>query len=184
MSRKVLLIFPFLLLILHSPTAWSQGPEELLKVGAGAFEDGFWTVAETEWRRFLRLYPNHPKAPLVRYLLGRTLIEEGKVEEALRNLEAVKGVKGVDPAALHYWMAFCLGRLGRWKEAEVHLLRSQGRPCPQRPLPAGGGEISAEEVGRGYPLPEEGPQVLKGGTPPVPGEASARPLPLPWGEVH
>lgn len=124
MSRKVLLIFPFLLLILHSPTAWSQGPEELLKVGAGAFEDGFWTVAETEWRRFLRLYPNHPKAPLVRYLLGRTLIEEGKVEEALRNLEAVKGVKGVDPAALHYWMAFCLGRLDRWKEAEVHLLRS------------------------------------------------------------
>ena len=57
-------------------------PEELMQVGIGAFSDGFYHVAEAQFREFLQAYPKHPLASKVAYLLGKALHEQNKFKEA------------------------------------------------------------------------------------------------------
>lgn len=117
-GRKILLA---LLLPLVALKLWAQPPEELLKVGLGAYKDGFLEVAESQWKKFLKLYPDHPFVPKVRYLLGQTLIEEGRLEEAIRELTPLVGDERIEQGELHYLIGSLHIRMGKWKEARPYL---------------------------------------------------------------
>jgi len=136
MPKKPLVLLFFLLSLAVSPPVHPQDLQELLKVGIGAFEDGFWEVAEAQWRQFLKDYPNHPLAPKVRYLLGRTLIEEGKFKEAAAELMPLVGQEGVEQGDLNYWLGFSLVQQGRWKEAERPLETALKSPIPKELVPS------------------------------------------------
>lgn len=56
--------------------------EKLIRVGVGAFQDGFYDIAEKEFSQFLREFPDHPKAYDISYLLGRSLLQREKFKEA------------------------------------------------------------------------------------------------------
>ncbi len=56
--------------------------ETLVWVGTGAYNDGFYDIAEKQFSQFLRDYPDHAKFYDVSYLLGKTLYHQGKLKEA------------------------------------------------------------------------------------------------------
>lgn len=56
--------------------------EQLIRVGIGAFNDGFYDIAEKQFSKFLKDYSNHLKVNDISYLLGKTLLFKGKYREA------------------------------------------------------------------------------------------------------
>src|SRR3989304_716155 len=56
--------------------------EQLIRVGTGAFKDGFYDIAERQFTNFISHYPKHAKVFDVYYLLARTLVIKGKLKEA------------------------------------------------------------------------------------------------------
>jgi TolA-binding protein len=56
--------------------------EKLIWVGTGAFNDGFYDIAEKQFSQFLREYPEHGKLYDVCYLLGKTLYLREKLKES------------------------------------------------------------------------------------------------------
>jgi TolA-binding protein len=46
--------------------------EQLIQVGIGAYQDGFYDIAEKQFSRFVRDFPRHAKSPEVYYLLAKT----------------------------------------------------------------------------------------------------------------
>ncbi|RLB06332.1 MAG: hypothetical protein DRG50_05735 [Deltaproteobacteria bacterium] len=87
--------------------SFCSSPQELLQVGTGAFNDGFYQVAEVQFREFLQKYPQHPYTSKVMYLLGKALYEQKKFSEArdvFTKLLSLKGEsKGKD--AVYFWLA-------------------------------------------------------------------------------
>jgi TolA-binding protein len=84
-ARGLLKYIPLtaLCLVLVTPLPSSGAtPQELLKVGTGAFTDGFYQVAEAQLREFLQEYPQDPNVSKVTYLLGKALYEQQKFAEA------------------------------------------------------------------------------------------------------
>jgi len=88
MKRKMAFCFVFLFLVwgfLFSQESHSKiftEDEQLIKVGSGAFQDGFYDIAEKQFSNFVRIYPKHDKVFDIYYLLGRTLLIRGKLKEA------------------------------------------------------------------------------------------------------
>ena len=88
MKRKMAFCFVFLFLVwgfLFSQESHSKiftEDEQLIKVGSGAFQDGFYDIAEKQFSNFVRIYPKHDKVFDIYYLLGRTLLIKGKLKEA------------------------------------------------------------------------------------------------------
>jgi TolA-binding protein len=69
--------------VLLSPLPSSgSSPQELLHMGTGAFNDGFYQVAESQFREFLHEHPLHSHVPEVKYLLGKALYKQKKFAEA------------------------------------------------------------------------------------------------------
>jgi TolA-binding protein len=64
----------------HSKNLGEDG--QLIRVGIGAFKDGFYDIAEKEFANFVSIYPKHDKVFDIYYLLGRTLFIKGKLKEA------------------------------------------------------------------------------------------------------
>ena len=56
--------------------------EKLIWVGTGAFNDGFYDIAEKQFSQFLRDYPEHGKLYDICYLLGKTLYIKEKLKES------------------------------------------------------------------------------------------------------
>ncbi len=56
--------------------------DQLIWVGIGAYNDGFYDIAEKQFYRFIRDYPTHSKVYEICYLLGKTLLNKGKEKEA------------------------------------------------------------------------------------------------------
>jgi len=56
--------------------------EKLIWVGTGAFNDGFYDIAEKQFSQFLRDYPEHGKLYDICYLLGKTLYLKEKLKES------------------------------------------------------------------------------------------------------
>lgn len=56
--------------------------EALIRVGTGAFNDGFFDIAEKQFSQFLREFPEHPKLYDVCYLLAKTLYHKERLKEA------------------------------------------------------------------------------------------------------
>ncbi|MGQ9645263.1 MAG: tetratricopeptide repeat protein [Thermodesulfobacteriota bacterium] len=93
--------------------------EQLLLVGAGAFRDGFYDIAEKQFSEFIQNHPNHEKRYEVCYLLGRTLFLKKKLRESktlfLKILNENKKFEHTDHAL--YWLAEIEIRLGNPEEA-------------------------------------------------------------------
>ena len=56
--------------------------DQLILVGIGAYRDGFYDTSEKQFSQFVRDYPNHAKVYDICYLLGKTLLNKGKLREA------------------------------------------------------------------------------------------------------
>jgi len=130
MIRKVILCFVFAFLIsgiLFLQDALSRNlgeEEELILVGIGAFKDGFYDIAEKQFANFVRDYPNHGKIYEICYLLGKTLLIRGKLEEAkavfLKIINENKNFEYLDYA--FFWTAEVERRLDKGEEAKKLLL--------------------------------------------------------------
>ncbi len=97
--------------------------EQLLVVGVGAFQDAFYDIAETQFKQFLKDYPNHPKAHEARYLLARIFFLKKNFQESkalfLTILNEQKRFEFTD--FILYWLAEIEIRLGNPDEARRHL---------------------------------------------------------------
>jgi len=88
MTRKILIYVLFVIWVtwtLGSPNASARQfseDEKLILVGIGAYNDGFYDIAEKEFSNFIRDYPKHEKLFDICYLLGKTLYIKGKLKEA------------------------------------------------------------------------------------------------------
>jgi TolA-binding protein len=133
--RHVSVMTSLLLIVILAPLP-SQGssPQELLLVGTGAFNEGFYQVAEAQFRAFLRTYPNHIYAPKVMYLLGKALYEQKKFAEAkgifVELVTSPKAFRASD--ALYFWLSRTYERLGDLPKAQNNLLTLVTR-YPQSP---------------------------------------------------
>ncbi len=98
--------------------------EQLIRVGIGAFKDGFYDIAEKQFSNFIRFYPKHDKVFDICYLLGRTLLIQGKSKEAMslfsKIIEEGKHFENMDYALLR--MAEVKIRFGSRDEAAKYLL--------------------------------------------------------------
>jgi len=129
MIKKILLSFFWIALLLgileaqdlHSKN-YTQD-EQLILVGIGALNDGFYDIAEKQFSQFMKDYPNHEKGYKVCYLLGKTLFLKKKLRESktffLKILNENKKFEYTDHTL--YWLAEIEIRLGRGEEARKFL---------------------------------------------------------------
>jgi cellulose synthase operon protein C len=98
--------------------------EQLIWVGTGAFQDGFYDIAEKQFTNFISNYPKHARVFDIYYLLGRTLVFKGKLKEAKMVFSKIinegKNFENLDHALLG--MAELEMRLGDREEAAKLLL--------------------------------------------------------------
>ena len=88
MKRKITFCFIFTFFIFgiffiregHSKSV--NEDQQLIRVGIGAFKDGFYDIAEKQFASFVKLYPKHTKILDICYLLGRTLVIKRNLREA------------------------------------------------------------------------------------------------------
>lgn len=104
---RYIYLTPLLFITITPLPSSGSSPQELLQVGTGAFNDGFFQVAEAQFREFLQTYPQHAHAPKVKYLLGKVLYEQKKFVEAkdvfIQLLTSEEDFKGKDAA--YFWVA-------------------------------------------------------------------------------
>ncbi|NWF91981.1 MAG: tetratricopeptide repeat protein [Syntrophaceae bacterium] len=114
--------------ILAPPKMYSKGiteEEKLLRVGIGAYHDGFYDISEKQFSQFIRDYPNHKKVWDVSYLLGKTLMNKRKLREARlvfsRIVHEGKNFEQMDYAL--FWLATIEMSLGNGEQARrlLHL---------------------------------------------------------------
>ena len=98
--------------------------EQLIRVGAGAFRDGFYDIAEKQFSNFIKIYPRHDKVLDIYYLLGRTFLVRGRLKEAKAAFSKIinggKNFENMDSAFLA--MAELEMRSGNEEEASKLLL--------------------------------------------------------------
>lgn len=98
--------------------------EQLVRVGTGAYRDGFYDIAEAQFSHFLKSYPNHARFYDVCYLLGKTLLAKGNLREAgtffSRIIAEDKSFE--DMAYALFWAAVVETRLGNAEEARKLLI--------------------------------------------------------------
>ena len=119
------IVFIVLCLVLFAPLPSSGSTsQELLQVGTGAFNDGFYQVAEAQLREFLREYPQDPNVIKVTYLLGKALYEQEKFAEAKETfitlLTVYPDFQAADAA--YFWLGLCCEQLGDVPSAQSNLL--------------------------------------------------------------
>jgi TolA-binding protein len=106
--------------------------EKLLRVGIGAYNDGFYDVAEKQFSEFIRNYPKYSKVYDICYLLGKTLVNKGKLREAKRVFSRIihesKNFEHMDYA--FFWLAVIEMKLGNGEEARK-LLHSTIKEFPK-----------------------------------------------------
>ena len=98
--------------------------DQLILVGIGAYKDGFYDIAEKQFLQFIRDYPNHGKVYDICYLLGKTLLNKGKLKEAkkvfLKIINESKNFEYMDYTL--FWIAEIEMKLGNGEEANKILL--------------------------------------------------------------
>ena len=125
MIKKILFSFFWIVLLLGVLGAqdvrsknYAQD-QQLILVGIGALNDGFYDVAEKQFSQFMKDYPNHQKETEVCYLLGKTLFFKKKLRESknlfLKILNQNKNFECTDYTL--YWLAEIEIRLGHGEEA-------------------------------------------------------------------
>jgi TolA-binding protein len=98
--------------------------DQLILVGTGAYKDGFYDIAENQFYQFIKDYPNHGKVYDIYYLLGKTLLNRGKLREAkrvfLKIMNESKNFEHLDYTL--FWMTEIEMKLGNREEATRLLL--------------------------------------------------------------
>ena len=125
MTRKILYSFFWIALVwgildVRDLQCKNYTPDQqLILVGIGALNDGFYDIAEKQFSQFMKDYPNHAKRYEVCYLLGKTLYHKKKLRESktlfTRILNENKTFEYSDYAL--YWLAEIEIRLGNGEEA-------------------------------------------------------------------
>ena len=88
MTKKILYSFLWIALLwgildVRDLQSKNYAPDEqLILVGIGALNDGFYDIAEKQFSNFVKTYPRHDKVFDIYYLLGRTLLIKGRLKEA------------------------------------------------------------------------------------------------------
>jgi len=138
MKRKIAFYLCFMLLIcgiFPAQGVYSKNfsqEEQLILVGIGAFNDGFYDIAEKQFSLFIQDHPNHAKVYDICYLLGKTLLLKGKLKEAksvfLKIASENKNFEYLDYTL--FWLAEIETKLGNGEEAKK-LLSSVIRRFPR-----------------------------------------------------
>lgn len=123
------LLAPLLLIVLcfvlctPLPSSGSS-PQELLQAGTGSFNDGFYQVAEANFKEFLQAYPQHNHCEDVLYLLGKALYEQQKFDEATNVFVDLlinqKAFRAIDAA--YFWLGRSYEALGDFVNAQSNFL--------------------------------------------------------------
>src|SRR4030066_1082007 len=88
MAKRIIIYSLFVILMMgvfFSEAAFPRTlgeDEKLIWVGTGAFNDGFYDIAEKKISQYLREYPEHGKLYDICYLLGKTLYIKEKLKES------------------------------------------------------------------------------------------------------
>ena len=130
MKNKIIIYLIFIIFILeiyalengHSRSLTQE--EQLILVGTGGFNDGFYDIAEKEFEIFVRDYANHGRIYEICYLLGKTLFIKGKTKEAravfLKIINENINFEYMDYVL--FWVAEAERKLGNPEEAKKVLL--------------------------------------------------------------
>ncbi len=98
--------------------------DQLIHVGIGAFQDGFYDIAEKQFSLFIRNFPGHGKIDEVFYLLGKTFLFQGKWKEAKAAFSRIlldnRNFESMDYAL--FWMAQVEMNLGNLEPSRKYLL--------------------------------------------------------------
>jgi TolA-binding protein len=119
------IVFILFCLVLFTPLPSSgSSPQELLQVGTGAFNDGFYQVAEAQLREFLQAYPQDPNISKVTYLLGKALYEQKKFAEAKETFITLLTTQLAfqAPDAAYFWLGRSCEQLDDLVSAQSSLL--------------------------------------------------------------
>jgi len=130
MAKKIIL-FTFLSFIFYwhfsNPVTYGRTlgeDEKLIKVGVGAFNDGFFDIAEKQFSQFLREYPDHGKLHDICYLLGKTFHHRDKLKESrplfLKIVNENKNYEHTD--YILFWLADIEIRYGNNEGARRYLI--------------------------------------------------------------
>ena len=133
-AARVLLLLLFLILIYQSfyisnsyTSETFREDEQMIRVGVGAYQDGFHDIAERQLSLFLQSFPNHVKVYDVLYLLGRIHFQKERWKEAraafLRIVQENKNFGTMDYTL--FWMAQTEIKLGDFEAGRRWLLTLQ-----------------------------------------------------------
>ena len=98
--------------------------DQLILVGLGAFNDGFYDISEKQFSRLIKDYPTHGKVYDICYLLGKSLFVKGNWKEArsvfLKIANENRNFEFMDYTL--FWLAEVEMKLGNGEEAKKFLL--------------------------------------------------------------
>lgn len=124
-SIHILLFFVLVLIFVPNLHAKNIKEEDkLILIGQGAFQDGFYEIAEKQFSQFVKEFPNHEKVNEVSYLLGRTFLAQGKFKEAKAVFSKIIHSKKIFDQMDYafFWLAVLEVHLGELDIAKTHLL--------------------------------------------------------------
>jgi len=121
--KHIVLILLCLVLFTPLPSSGAS-PQELFQVGTGAFDDGFYQVAEAQFHEFLQAYPQHSHVLDVMYLLGKALYEQKKFAEAKEVFISLITSQKIFHAsdAAYFWLGRSCEKLDEFFNAQSNLL--------------------------------------------------------------
>lgn len=105
-----------------SQVTLSEKQEESLFVAKKAYEDGFYEVAIGLFEKFLKNYPDSPKASEAQLYIGQSFFQQNKFAEALAKFESLLNqpqAKTVQDSA-NYWIAEVNFRVNNFSKAGLY----------------------------------------------------------------
>ncbi len=129
LSKRIITIFIIIIafIFISNLSSYSRNlaeDEQLIKVGVGAYKDGLFDISEKQLSIFLKEYSNHPKILEVYYILGKSLLLNGKLNEArsifLKIQNEFKNFEFLDH--IFFWLGYIDIKLGNLEESKKNLL--------------------------------------------------------------
>ncbi len=124
-SCLLIVLFCTAVLFVHESSSRNLNEkDQLIHVGIGAFQDGFYDIAEKQFSLFIKNFPGLGKMDEVFYLLGKTFLFQGKWKEAKAAFSRIlldnRNFESMDYAL--FWMAQVEMNLGNLEPSRKCLL--------------------------------------------------------------